>query len=162
MTDFRPIGLCNTIYKLMIKIITTRLRPIMGNLVSPLQSSFIKGRGIEDNVIVVKEMAHIFHKAKKGKNIMALKLDLSKAYDSLEWAFIRDTLISYSFPTCLVNLIMCCITTPKISVLWNWEITDEFMPSRGIRQGDPLSSYIFVLCLDRLSMLIEDQVAKGN
>lgn len=84
MVDLRPIGLCNTIYKLITKIITNRLRPIMNNLISPLQSSFIKGRGIEDNIIVVKEMAHIFHKAKKGKNIMALKLDLTKAYDSLE------------------------------------------------------------------------------
>lgn len=88
MSDFRPIGLCNTIYKLITKIITHRLRPIICNLVSPLQSSFIKNRGIEDNVIVVKEVAHIFHKARKGRNKMALKLDLTKSYDSLEWAFI--------------------------------------------------------------------------
>lgn len=66
MSDFRPIGLCNTIYKLVTKIITHRVRPIISNLVSPFQSSFIKNRGIEDNVIVVKEVAHISIKLGKG------------------------------------------------------------------------------------------------
>lgn len=64
------------------------MQPILDRIISPLQSSFIKGRGIEDNVIVIKEVAHHFHKVKKKKNIMALKLDLTKAYDSLEWSFI--------------------------------------------------------------------------
>lgn len=66
MSEFRPIGLCNTVYKLITKIISSRIRPILANIVSPLQSSFIKGRGIEDNVIVVKEVAHHFHKCNKG------------------------------------------------------------------------------------------------
>lgn len=162
MSDFRPIGLCNTIYKLITKIISSRLRPLLTKIISPLQSSFIKGRGIEDNVIVVKEIAHVFHKSWKGRNIMALKLDLTKAYDGLEWNFIHDTLDSFSFPPNFIKLVMCCITTPQISVLWNGEITPEFLPSRGIRQGDPLSSYVFVLCLDRLSTLIENQVHLGN
>ncbi|XP_056688797.1 uncharacterized protein [Spinacia oleracea] len=162
MRDFRPIGLCNTIYKLITKIITTRVRPILGKIISPFQSSFVQGRGIEDNIILVKEMAHVFHKSRKGNNIMALKLDLTKAYDSLEWSFIRDTLVSFGFPSHLISLIMSCITTPHINVLWNGALTREFCPSRGIRQGDPLSSYIFVLCLDRLSMLIQKEVDLGH
>lgn len=84
ITEFRPIGLCNAIYKLITKIISSRFKPILNRIVSPLQSSFIKGRGIEDNLILVKEMAHHFHKAKKRTKIMALKLDITKAYDSLE------------------------------------------------------------------------------
>ncbi|XP_021754892.1 uncharacterized protein LOC110720190 [Chenopodium quinoa] len=68
---------------------------------------------------------------------------------SLEWSFIRDTLTGFGFPLALTNLIMDCICSPSISVLWNAEITDSFKPSRGIRQGDPMSSYIFVLCLER-------------
>lgn len=64
---------------------------------------------------------------------MALKLDLTKAYDSLEWSFIRDTLIGFNFPHSLLTLIMNCITTPAISVLWNGELTSEFLPSSGIR-----------------------------
>lgn len=91
---------------------------------------------------------------------MALKIDLSKAFDSLEWSFIRDTLIHFNFPITLVNLIMSCITTTSISVLWNGQITEPFLPTREIRQGDPLSPYIFVLCLERLSQMIEQSV--GN
>ncbi|XP_056698546.1 uncharacterized protein [Spinacia oleracea] len=158
ITEFRPIGLCNTIYKLITKIISSRVKSILNRIISPLQSSFIKGRGIEDNVILVKEMAHHFHKAKKRNKIMALKLDITKAYDSLEWDFIRETLLFFDFPKLFINLIMSCITSSSISVLWNGEICDSFTPSRGIRQGDPLSSYIFVLCLDRLSTMIEDLV----
>ncbi|XP_021773155.1 uncharacterized protein LOC110737090 [Chenopodium quinoa] len=135
-----------------------KLKPFLNKLINPLQSSFIKGRGIEDNVIVIKEIAHIFNKAKKGKNITALKLDLSKVYDSLEWSFIENTLIAFNFPSSIITLIMSCISTPRISVLWNGEITKEFVPSRGIRQGDPMSSYIFVLCLERLSNMIEASV----
>ncbi|XP_056692237.1 uncharacterized protein [Spinacia oleracea] len=162
ITEFQPIGLCNTIYKIITKIISSRLKLVLGRIVSPLQSSFIKGRGVEDNVILVKEMAHHFHKAKKRNKIMALKLDISKAYDSLEWDFIRDTLIYFDFPNKIIHLIMSCITSPVISILWNGEICDKFTPSRGIRQGDPLSSYIFVLCLDRLSSMIEEKVQSGS
>ncbi|XP_056692196.1 uncharacterized protein [Spinacia oleracea] len=161
ITEFRPIGLCNTIYKLIAKIISSRLKQVLHRIVSPLQSSFIQGRGIEDNVILVKEMAHVFHKAKKRNKIMALKLDISKAYDSLEWDFIRDTLLHFNFPHKTISLIMSCITSSSISILWNGEICDKFYPTRGIRQGDPLSSYIFVLCLDRLSTMIEEQVHLG-
>lgn len=93
---------------------------------------------------------------------MAVKLDLTKAYDSLEWSFFRDTLVSFQFPVNLINLIMSCVTTPRINVLWNGEIASEFKPSRGIRQGDPLSSYIFFLCLDRLSVMIENAVLEGR
>lgn len=143
-------------------MVTNRLRPILGKIISPFQFSFIQGRGIEDNVILVKEIAHVFHKSRKGRRIMAIKLDLTKAYDSLEWSFIRDTLVSFNFPTGMINLIMSCVTSPRISVLWNGEITSEFSPTRGIRQGDPLSSYLFVLCLDRLSVMIEKAVLEGS
>ncbi|XP_056688698.1 uncharacterized protein [Spinacia oleracea] len=158
IAEFRPIGLCNTIYKLVTKIISSRLKNILGRIISPFQSSFIHGRGIEDNVILVKEMAHHFHKVKKRNKIMALKLDITKAYDSIEWDFVRETLLFFNFPPNLISLIMSCISTPSISILWNGEICNAFKPSRGIRQGDPLSSYIFVLCLDRLSTIIEQKV----
>ena len=158
INDFRPIGLCNTILKILTKTIASRLRPLMMNLISPLQTSFIKGRTIDENIIILKEVAHLFKRTKRKKSIMALKIDLSKAFDSLEWSFIRDTLVGFNFPSNLVNVIMSVVTTPSISVLWNGEITPEFNPSRGIRQGDPLSPYIFVLCMERLSLLIQQKL----
>lgn len=115
-------------------------------------------RTIDENVIIIKEVAHLFNRAKRNKNIMALKIDLTKAFDSLEWAFIRDTLVGFNFPTKLVKVSISVITSPTISVMWNGEITAEFMPSRGIRQGDPLSPYIFVLCMERLSLLIQEKL----
>lgn len=68
-----------------------RLKHFMPSLINPLQRSFVPGRSIEENIIIIKEVAHIFHKAKRGKNIMALKIDLTKAFDILEWGLIHDT-----------------------------------------------------------------------
>lgn len=92
MKDFRPIGLCNSIYKLITKIISSRLKSLMTSIISPLQSSFVMNRTIDENIIIIKEMAHIFHKASKKSNMMALKIDLSKAFDSIVWSFIHETL----------------------------------------------------------------------
>lgn len=160
-TDFRPIGLCNTAYKLLTKVIANRIKNVLSELIHPTQTSFVPGRNIQENVIIAKEMAFFFKKSSPKRNIMALKIDLSKAYDSLEWGFIKDTLQGFNFPQSLIDLIMNCICSPSISVLWNGEITDSFKPSRGIRQGDPLSPYIFVLCMERLSILIGEQVVSG-
>ncbi|XP_048493650.1 uncharacterized protein LOC125494124 [Beta vulgaris subsp. vulgaris] len=158
INDFRPIGLCNTILKLLTNSIAARLRNIMPNLINHLQTSFILDRTIDENIIILKEVAHMFKKVKRGKNVMAIKIDLTKAFDSLEWAFIRETLLGFKFPVKLVNIIMSVITSPSISVLWNGEITNDFLPTRGIRQGDPLSPYIFVLCMERHSQLIHEKV----
>lgn len=130
----------------------------MPNIIIPVQPSFAINRTIDENVMIIKEMAHIFNKASKKLNLMALKIDLSKAFDSLEWSFIHETLVIYNIPMTLVNLIMNCVTTSSISEFWNGQITDHFLPCRGIRQGDPLSPFIFVLCLERLSQMIENKV----
>lgn len=158
MKEFRPIGLCNSIYKLITKIISNRLKPLLPDHISPLQSSFITNRTIDENVIIIKAIAHMFNKTSKKVKCMALKIDLSKAFDSLECIFIRDILTWFNFTENLTKLIMSCITKSSISVLWNGQISDQLHPSRGIRQGDPLSPYIFVLCLERLSQIIEARV----
>lgn len=134
----------------------------MPSLINPLQRSFVPGRSIEENVILIKELAHIFHKAKRAKNIMALKINLMKAFDILEWGFIHDTLVGFAFPPILIKLIMSCISSSSISGLWNRKIADSFQPTRGIRQGDPLSLYIFVLCLERWSQIIDSSIANNE
>ncbi|QHO25231.1 Putative ribonuclease H protein [Arachis hypogaea] len=92
---------------------------------------------------------------------MAIKIDLEKAYDRLKWCFVEETLADIGLPQNLVNLILSCISTPKMRILWNGEELEEFTPSRGIRQGDPISPYIFVLCIERLSQLINAAVDHG-
>ncbi|VVA35314.1 PREDICTED: reverse mRNAase, partial [Prunus dulcis] len=92
MNQLRPISLCNTLYKVVSKILVSRLRPCMTKLVSPNQVSFVPGRQITDNIIVAQEVLHKFKNAKGKKGFIAWKIDLSKAYDRMQWPFIREVL----------------------------------------------------------------------
>lgn len=93
---------------------------------------------------------------------MMLRLDLKKAFDRLEWSFISYSLQKLNFPTPIINLIMSCVTTLSISILVNGTPTRFFQPSRGIRQGDPLSSYLFIICMETLSQLIDEATQLKN
>lgn len=110
-----------------------------------------------DNVIIVQELIHFMAKKKGRDGVMAIKLNLDKPYDCLEWSFIRDTLNLYKFPSQLVSLVMSCVSTSSISILVNKGALESFYPSRGIRQGDPISSYLFILCMEVLGALIKDK-----
>lgn len=82
---------------------------------------------------------------------MMIKLDLEKAYNRMEWGFLRDTLYDAGLPDNLLHIIMDCIKGGSYKLLWNGEVTDQIFPTRGLRQGDPLSSYLFLLCLEHLA-----------
>ena len=100
-------------------------------------------------------------KTKSKKGTLAFKIDLEKAYDRVDWGFLKQTLVSFGFPPPTVNLIMHCVTASSLSILWNGDRLNSFTPSRGLRQGDPISPYLFVLCMERLSCSINQQVDKG-
>jgi hypothetical protein len=127
--QFQPIGLCNVNYKIVSKIIVKKLNLIMPELISESQSSFIPGRNITDNIIVAQEIVHSIRKMKGRKGIMTIKVDLGKAYDRLHWDFISDTLSKAKLPSNLVTLIMKCIESNSINVLWNGNATVDFSPS---------------------------------
>ena len=126
-------------------------------MVSPLQTAFVPGRKGLDNMIIVQELIHTMSTKKGSQEYMAIKIDLKKAYDRLEWHFIQDVLNLYNLPQDTIKLIMSCISGSSISVLFNGGQLDPFLPSRGIRQGDPLSPYLFILCMEVLGFLIADQ-----
>ena len=88
---------------------------------------------------------------------MVLKIDLEKAYDKLEWSFIREILIRVNLLEDLIDIIMRCISIVPTSILFNGKALDPIFPSRGIRQGDPLSPYLFILCMDFLGQLIAEK-----
>ncbi|KAL5832772.1 hypothetical protein ACOSQ3_016446 [Xanthoceras sorbifolium] len=96
--------------------------------------------------------------AKGKKGFIAWKIDLMKAYDKLQWGFIREVLTEIGIEGKMLELIMLCVISVEYKVVLNGELSEAFKPSCGIRQGDPLSPYIFVLCMEKLSHLIEQKV----
>ena len=90
---------------------------------------------------------------KKGST--AFKIDLEKAYDRLNWDFLEITLNDFGFPPATISFITSCVQSSNLNVLWNGAKTDHFSPSRGIRQGGPLSPCLFVLCMEKLSLSIQ-------
>ena len=110
-----------------------------------------------DNAIVMQEIIHTMGRIKGKGGYMALKIDLEKAYDKLEWGFIRGMLIRYNFPDNLIEIIVSCISSVSTSLLFNGGSLEPFKPSRGIRQEDSLSPYIFILCMKFLSQLIQEK-----
>ena len=121
------------------------------------QSSFVPGRQSVDNAIIVQEVIHSLKKKKGKMGWMVLKLDLEKAYDRLEWGFIRRVLHYFKFPEAVISLIMNCILSTEMAVVVNGRVSRCFKPSRGIRQGDPLSPYIFILCMEYPHQLIQKE-----
>lgn len=130
--QYRTISLCNTIYNIITKILINRLKPIISKLIGPTQTSFQQGKRASDNTIIVQETLTHFAKMKGRYSYMLLKLDLEKAFDRLEWSFIRKTLMYFNIPSPMINLIMSCVTTTSISILVNGTRTPYFTPSRGI------------------------------
>ncbi|KAK0575315.1 hypothetical protein LWI29_037124 [Acer saccharum] len=111
MTQLKPINLYNTIYKIVSKILVQKIRPLLPNIVSPNQMAFIQGRQIQDNIIVAQEVLHKFRKVKGKLGFMAWKIDLAKAYDKLQWGFIKHVLEEVGISGKLNTLIMSCITS---------------------------------------------------
>ena len=161
LNNYRPISLCNSVYKIISKINVALIRPLLANLISPVQSAFVPGRRGIDNVLIAQELFHSLDRKKGKMGYMEVKLDLERAYDRLEWNFIHKVLQAFHFPPKLIQVIMSCILSTNISILVNGRMLESFEPSRGIRQGDPLSLYIFILCMEYLSHLIEQKCVEG-
>ena len=110
-----------------------------------------------DNAIIVQEIIHSMSKTRGRSEYMAIKIDLEKAYDHMEWSFIRDTLTLFKFPSQLIALIISCVSSSSISILFNGGALEPFHHFRGIRQGDPLSPYLFILCMEVLGAMITEK-----
>lgn len=163
MRDLRPISLCNVSYKVISKVIANRLKMVLPHLISEIQSAFIPGRLITDNIMVSYEVIHYMKRKTQGTaGWMALKLDMSKAYDRVEWSFLRRMLTQMSFNLSSINLMMTCVCSAKYQISNSGRQFGSIIPSRGIRQGDPLSSYLFLVCMEGLSILIQEYERRRN
>ncbi|CAL1358630.1 unnamed protein product [Linum trigynum] len=162
VTQLHPISLNNVSLKAITKAMTNHLKPVMRKLVSPRQSSFIPGSQTTDNIIVVQEVLHTLKKKKGRKGGLVLKIELEKACDMLRWDFLRDTLKEVGLPSDWIRCIMYCVEQNRMRILWNGQLSSPISPSRGVRQRDPLSPYLFVLCMERLSHMIDAVVRNGE
>ncbi|XP_062005888.1 uncharacterized protein LOC133723072 [Rosa rugosa] len=155
VTEFRPISLCSTVYKFISKTLANRLKKHLPDIISSTQSAFVPGRNIQDNVIAAFETVHSIRIKKTTQEPkMVLKLDISKAYDRVEWLFLEEVMKKLGFANRWVSLVMKCVQSVSFSILWKGQPVGHFTPTRGIRQGGPLSPYLFLLVSEGLSGLL--------
>ncbi|XP_062100654.1 uncharacterized protein LOC133806581 [Humulus lupulus] len=162
-SDFRPISLCNVLYKIIAKSMTNRLREILGLVIYDEQSAFLPGRLITDNSMIGFECVNHLKRCVKSKTgAFALKLDMSKAYDRVEWSFLCSLMRKLGFHEKLISLVLACISSVDYSFNLNGEILGKIIPGRGLRQGDPLSPFLFLICAEGLSALVQRDCVNGT
>ncbi|XP_060974685.1 uncharacterized protein LOC133039757 [Cannabis sativa] len=137
------------------------IKPILPSLICPTQAEFVSGRNIQDNNVLVQEIIHSFNRKKGKEGFFAIKIDLVKAYDRLSWSFIDHVLGCFGFPQKFCSWVSQCISTASLNICLNGGPVGKIMPSCGLRQGDPLSPYLFICAAEVLSRLLEEELGKG-
>ncbi|KAJ9552677.1 hypothetical protein OSB04_016722 [Centaurea solstitialis] len=161
VSDFRPIACCSVLYKCISKIIVERMKPYLDGLVSKTQSAFIPGRRIVDNILMAHELVSGYH-LDRGPPRCAFKIDLRKAYDMVNWRYLFNMLRGFRFHPALVRWVTELVSTPSYSIVINGESRGHFVGKRGIRQGDPLSPYLFTLVMEGFSMLFKQCIEEAG
>ncbi|GJV06245.1 hypothetical protein Tco_1343901, partial [Tanacetum coccineum] len=157
VTDYRPISCCNVLFKCISKIIANRIKESLKALVSQNQSAFVPGRSISDNILLTQELMHNYH-LDRGVPRCAFKVDIQKAYDTVDWLFLREVLVGFGFHERMIAWIMECVTTSSFSICINGSLHGYFKGKRGLRQGDPLSPYLFTLVMEILTLMLQRRV----
>lgn len=161
--DLRPIALCNVLYKVIAKVLANRLKKILPDVITEEQSAFVPGRNISDNVLVAFELLHYMKRKKLGQEgEVALKLDISKAYDRVRWDYLQNRMRHMGFSERWIKWVMLCVKTVSYSISFQGSPIGPIIPGRGLRQGDPLSPYLFLLCVEGLSLALKSEAANGR
>lgn len=157
VSDYRPIACCNVLYKIISKVLASRIKGCLDEIVSENQSDFIPNRQISDNILLSQELMRNYHR-KKGNAKCALKVDIQKAYDSVNWRFLEACLLHFDFPKKMIRWIMKCITSTSIMLNINGDMQGYFKGKKGLRQGDPISPYLFTLVMEVLNLIVKRRI----
>lgn len=161
MKDYKPISCCNVLYKVISKITANRLKSVLSKCITINQSTFIKERLLIENVLLAMELVKDYHKDDISHRF-AMQIDISKAFDSVQWPFLINTLTALGLPEKIISWISLCITSASFSVQVNGELAGYFQSKRGLRQGCSLSPYLFVICMNVLSKMLDEAAVEGK
>jgi len=156
LDHYRPISLVGVIYKIISRVLAGRIRNVNASVIDECQSALVKERGILDSVMMANEVVEDIRRS--GGSGLCMKVDFEKAYDSVRWEFLYDMLHRLGFQS---KWIRGCMESSTVSVLVNGSPTEEFKPSTGLRQGDPLAPFLFIVVAEGLAGLVR-QAARVN
>ncbi|XP_060217048.1 uncharacterized protein LOC132644468 [Lycium barbarum] len=152
--DYRLIACCNTSYKIISKMLSNRLRQVLPSIISPNQSAFVSGRTVVQNVLICQDLVRLYNR-KNSPSSCLIKINLKKAYDTVEWAFVKEMMHALNFPYQFIRWTMACITTPQFTIAINGGLYGCINGRRGLRQGDPISPLIFVICMEYFTRIMK-------
>lgn len=159
MKDYRPISCCNVLYKVISKILANRIKNLLPKFFVWNQTAFLKNRLLMENLLLATELVKDYYKDFISSRC-AMKIDISKVFDSVQWDFLLNTLAAINLPEEFIHLIKLCVSTASFSVPVNGELAWYFKSERGLRQGCSLSSYLFVICMNVLSRMIDQDAVE--
>ncbi|XP_023747685.1 uncharacterized protein LOC111895862 [Lactuca sativa] len=159
LVDYRPISLIRVLYKIISKTLTNRLKSIISSVIGESQTAFIEGRNILNGPVIINETCAWAKKAKQ--KMFPLKVDLDKSFDSIHWGYLDSIMLQMGFGVKWRSWISGCLTTARASVLVNGSPTDEFVLSKGVRQGDPISPLHFIIAMEGLNIALKEACQKS-
>lgn len=156
INNYRPFSLCNVLYRIFSKLLANRFKVSLNLFISPFQNAFVKHRHITDNTIIVGEVMKNLNKKKGFQGHLAIKIDLKKAFDQIDWNFLLKALESLGYSNTWCNIIKACISTTSLSFNLDGAPFGFITPERGLRQGDPLPPFLFITCIAYMPRLLRN------